>query len=531
MQPFSFKRIVLTGFMSAGKTTVGQRLAERLNWRFIDSDDWIAQQVGKPVATIFAEQGEAFFRQWEGVAAHTFAQTEQIVMATGGGLMVNPANVADLQPHSLVICLGVAVEEAMRRANQDPQLRPLLQGSDPIQKAQELWQKRQPSYAHFVQVETTGHSSEEVVERILTGLAVGEWKAKGLPEYRLTVSYPGGVYPVVVGRGLLERVQGWLQGKGAVVTDSQVALLYAGICGIDEVIVLPVGESYKRLETVQQIYDGLVSAGIDRQGTVIALGGGVVGDMAGFAAATYLRGVSLMQLPTTLLAMVDSSVGGKAGVDLPQGKNLVGAFKQPDAVLIDLNSLATLPLKELQAGMAEVIKSGLIGSPALGQQVEQGDWTAEQFLASVTPSLVLRAIQVKQAIVEADPFEHGQRAVLNLGHTFGHAIEQVSGYAIGHGQAVAMGLVAAGRLSAKLGICAGTLADKIEMMVQKVGLPARVPDYLPTDDLLQAMNQDKKRQAGKLRFVLLRAVSEPFVSSEVPLTAVRETITELKQPL
>ena len=350
----------------------------------------------------------------------------------------------------------------------------------------------------------------------------------------LTVKHPTGHYPVYVGHGLLSQLRqlAEISEPLAVITDSNVGPLYADRLEAELVLTMPAGEKHKTLATVAQFYDQLLAASIDRGGTIVALGGGVVGDVAGFVAATYLRGVNFVQCPTSLLAMVDASVGGKTGVDLPQGKNLVGAFKQPQAVLADLHTLTTLPPTELSAGMAEVIKHGLIADPDLfgHLEVDAGQWMIDDTVVIRPPSSVIAtAIQVKRDVVEADPFEQGRRALLNLGHTFGHAIEQVSGYGVGHGQAVAMGLVAAANLSARLGYAAPELQGRIERVLQQWHLPTRLPEAYEPAALLAAMGSDKKKLAGKLRFILLRDVGDLFVAEDVAETAVLATLNELRQ--
>ncbi len=352
-------------------------------------------------------------------------------------------------------------------------------------------------------------------------------------ELRMQVTHPTGQYDVLVGANLLPRLRqlAGINGPLAVVTDSNVGPLYAGrIKDAACVITVPAGEQHKRLATIQTIYDELLAANFDRKGTIVALGGGVVGDMAGFAAATYMRGVSFVQCPTSLLAMVDASVGGKTGVDLPQGKNLVGAFRQPTAVLADITTLQTLPPEEFAAGMAEVIKHALIANPELLRRLETGDLRltpGDQSLISDLQSLIADAIQVKRNVVQEDPFEQGRRAVLNLGHTFGHAVEQVSGYAIRHGEGVAMGLVAAANLSAQLGYCSPGLQRRIEAVLARLNLPTRIPSNLPPAALYRAMGSDKKKAAGKLRFVLLRDVGDVFVTDAVGETAVLATLEDV----
>jgi 3-dehydroquinate synthase len=293
---------------------------------------------------------------------------------------------------------------------------------------------------------------------------------------------------------------------------------------------MPSGEGYKNLDTVTPIYSQLLNSGLDRSGAIIALGGGVVGDMAGFLAATYMRGVKLIQCPTTLLSMVDASIGGKTGVDLAQGKNLVGAFKQPAAVLADLTTLETLPKNEFLSGMAEVIKHGIIASPNLLERIRSGSWktygvnTDNQFQA-----MIVEAINIKKEIVQEDPFERGIRAHLNLGHTFAHAIEIVSHFRIKHGFAVSMGLVTAAHLSAELGHCDPAFATTIERLLDDIGLPTRIPTNIKPDLLMEAMQRDKKRVSGRMHYVLIRAAGDVFVTSDVPPQAAVNTIIRLQK--
>lgn len=361
---------------------------------------------------------------------------------------------------------------------------------------------------------------------------------------RLTVTHPGGQYDVIVGIDLLSQVRQLvgIESPLVVVTDSEVEPLYAGALAAP-VIIIPAGEQHKNLDTVGTIYDELLTLGADRQATVVALGGGVVGDVAGFVAATYMRGLHFVQCPTTLLAMVDASVGGKTGVDLPQGKNLVGAFKQPLAVIADLATLQSLPSAEFAAGMAEVVKHGLIVGGNLWGRLASGEERGERgqasrgekkttFLGATVyelQSLVVEAIKVKRDVVVADPYEQGRRAILNLGHTFGHAIEQVSGYRVRHGEAVAMGLVAAANLSARLGFCPPELQGQIEAVLQAVPLPVRIPAELDMEQVYVAMGSDKKKAAGKLRFVLLRDVGDVFVTGEVERSDVMKTLVSIKE--
>ena len=344
----------------------------------------------------------------------------------------------------------------------------------------------------------------------------------------IEVAYPGGSYPIYLGQGALAETGPRLTGLGyggrcAVVSNETVGRHYAqplllslSHAGFDPVrLDIPDGEQFKTLDTVASLYGKLVEAGLDRRGPVLALGGGVLGDTAGFVAATYLRGVPLVQIPTTLLAMVDASVGGKVGVDLPQGKNLVGAFKQPEMVIIDPDVLATLPQAEFRAGLAEVVKHGIIDAPEMFAALESGQ--------SEPGELLLEAVQVKVRVVQADPFEQGRRAVLNLGHTFAHAFERLANFELRHGEAVAMGLACAARLAARLEHCSQETAGRIIGLLGRLELPTRPPGYPPAK-VWAAMATDKKRQGRSLRFILPRAIGDVDIFQNVTETDVKAVL-------
>jgi 3-dehydroquinate synthase len=342
----------------------------------------------------------------------------------------------------------------------------------------------------------------------------------------LNVKTPEGQYPIVIQTGLLADIgtaaeMHGLTGHTLVITNTDIATLYgeAVVHALPNasLAIMSDGEQYKTLATVEALYGDMVKAGLDRGSTVIALGGGVVGDTAGFAAATYMRGVRLVQIPTSLLAMVDSSVGGKVGVDLPQGKNLAGAFKQPERVLIDPTVLRTLPERELRCGMAELIKHGLIADTSLvdsAVRLFKHEIGSDDFLADLA-AMLPAAIQVKIRIVEQDPYEANIRAYLNLGHTFAHAIEQVSEYRCLHGEAVGVGLIGAARLSQRIGLCGADTAQVVEDLVRNIGLPTRIGD-MDVEAIYAAMATDKKWKGGRSRFVLLEAIGKPCIVENVP---------------
>jgi 3-dehydroquinate synthase len=342
-----------------------------------------------------------------------------------------------------------------------------------------------------------------------------------MPDTRsITVELGERSYPIVIGSGLLGGgfdLSAYVGGPDClVVTNETVEPLYlealaANLTGKQlRAISLPDGEAYKTLETVEDILDTLIEGGASRDTTVVALGGGVVGDIAGFAAACYMRGVDFIQVPTTLLAQVDSSVGGKTGVNHASGKNLIGAFHQPRAVLIDTDTLRTLPDRELKAGLAEVIKYGAIVDADFFAWLEAN---LEALLARDTEALaaaIRRCCELKAQIVAEDERESGRRAILNFGHTFGHAIERCQGYGEWlHGEAVAAGMVMAAQLSAS----DAAVAERIGKLLERAGLPTR-PPAIAAPDLLAAMGMDKKVQQKRLRFVLLRGLGEAFVTSD-----------------
>lgn len=510
------KNVILTGFMGTGKSTVGRILAKLLNYKFADTDTIIEERENRSISAIFREEGQAYFRRLESETAHALAQVQGHVISTGGRLMLDEDNAAALEQTGAVFCLTAPSDVLYKRLKRDIGKRPLLDHPQPQLKIQEILTERAKAYGRFAQIQTGSRPPKEVAQEIQFLM----------DKEILPVTHPSGHYNAIIGSGLLPRIRQLanIAGPLTIITDNNIGPHYAHLCGPAQCVInIPAGEDHKNLSTVAAIYDQLLEAGIDRQGTIAALGGGVIGDISGFAAATYLRGIEFIQCPTSLLAMVDASVGGKTGVDLPQGKNLVGAFKQPKAVLIDLETLSTLPEAEFAAGMAELIKAGLIADKKLFNFLENSG-NPQQFSLYQMTTILSSAIEVKRQIVQEDPFEKGRRAVLNLGHTFAHAIEQVSMYAVRHGEAVAMGLVAAAHLSAEEGYCPRTLRRRIESVLSKSGLPTRIPGNLPAEELLTAMSTDKKKAKGILRFILIRDVGDVFITNSVSENAVLYTL-------
>jgi shikimate kinase/3-dehydroquinate synthase len=518
--------IALTGFMGTGKSAVGRAVARRLGRKFVDMDNAIVLRAGKPIPRIFAEYGESAFRAIESEVCAELSEQENLVIATGGGALINADNRRTMMVSGTVVCLNASPDEILRRVGGDDN-RPLLNVPDPRARIAELLNMRRAAYQAIPwQIDTTALSIDEVAEQVI-----------GLGDIiTLPVKHPGGEYPIHIGDGILQRVGDALRAAGtptgtiiAVVSNDVVAPLYAqqvveslqaaGFAAFTSVI--PDGEQHKTLNTVSALYDQFLAGDLDRSSTVLALGGGVTGDIAGFAAASFMRGVHFAQVPTTLLAMTDASVGGKTGVDLPQGKNLVGAFKQPEMVFIDLAVLETLPVEEIRCGMAELLKHTIIGAPDLFSEFE-----TPNLQSPVSIPQLARSIQVKIDVVEQDPFEGGRRAVLNLGHTTAHGLERLSDYGMGHGEAVSIGMVAAARIAARIGLADLELCVRIEAMLAAWGLPVTCPPC-DVDALCAAMAHDKKKRGRMLRWVLPREIGVVDIVEDVPLEVVRSALSEL----
>lgn len=541
----STTNIFLVGLMGSGKTTIGRALAKRLNKRFVDADHEIEVRTGATIPLIFEIEGEASFRQREADVIRDLTAQQGIVLATGGGAILNKDSRELLRQHGIVIYLRASVSSILQRTSHDRN-RPLLQTDDPKARIEELSRQRSPLYqeiAHII-VETGRPNVQSVVQNILGQLEPYAANAsdetqpvpsnessvdhpmKPSPEIfaELTVALDERSYPIVIGSHLLEHTEfaRYVPGKRvAIVTNTTVAPLYldrltamlesAGKRCIP--IVLPDGEEEKNMHNLMHIFDVLLEKKCDRKTTLIALGGGVIGDMAGFAAATYMRGVPFVQVPTTLLAQVDSSVGGKTAINHPLGKNMIGAFYQPQCVLADTSTLRSLPPRELSAGLAEVIKHGAIIDKEFfhWQEANMAKLIAGDDLALAYA--IQRSCEIKADVVRQDERESGLRAILNFGHTFGHAIEAGLGYGKWlHGEAVGCGMVMAADLSTRLGYLAAEDRDRIIALVRAAGLPVQAPD-LGNDRWRELMEVDKKNEDGMIKFILLKPLGQATITS------------------
>jgi shikimate kinase/3-dehydroquinate synthase len=535
------RSIVLVGLMGAGKTSIGRRLAARLGLPFRDADQEIELAAGCTIPELFQRYGEPAFRDGERRVIRRLLAGDPMVLAFGGGAFMDPQTRDVTRTEAISVWLRCTLPTLVRRvATRDN--RPLLAGRDREDTLRQLMEQRYPIYAEADLIVDCGdeppdHTTAGVMNALL------DWK----PARRLHVVLSSTSYDVVIGDNLLARAGALLapklpQKRAVVITDQTVAELHLPtlMAGLAETaisasaIVIKGGEASKNLETYLEIVDQLLEARVERRTAVIALGGGVVGDLAGFAAATTLRGLPFIQIPTTLLSQVDSSVGGKTGVNTRRGKNLVGAFYQPRMVLADTATLGTLPPRELRAGYAEIAKAGLIGDAAFfawcerhGPGIVAGDREAQA-------EAIRRACAFKAAVVGDDEREekpNDGRALLNLGHTFGHALEAEYGYDGGllHGEGVAIGLGLAFKLSARLGYCAAADAERVIAHVSAVGLPADLSMLnrrFSADRLIGHMRRDKKMRDGALHFVLTRGIGQAFTSADVPPDAVMDLLRD-----
>jgi 3-dehydroquinate synthase len=510
--------IFLVGFMATGKTTVGRILAGRLGWGMLDLDDGIVEEAGMPVARIFAAEGEAGFRAREARALRAAGARRRTVIATGGGAACSEDNLRAMLTAGRVVALGVTAEEAVRRAGAGSG-RPLLDGTaEPVAAAAALLAARLAYYARApLQVDTVGRTPAEVASEILDKLGAGGASLTipvELGERRYEVRI-GTFAPEAVAEAIAAAV-GPTTGV-AVLVDGDVARRSPRVAPLCEALrarlpavashALPAGEACKNLAEIERTTEWLAGAGYDRRAVVVGIGGGAATDHAGFAAAVYLRGVRFALCPTTLLAMVDASVGGKTGVDLGAGKNLVGAFHQPRAVVADLGFLETLPARERVAGLAEVVKCGFIADPGIldlceGVQARGGDISAGEMR-----ELVARSVRVKAEVVAEDETEGGRRAILNFGHTLGHAFEAASGYGLLHGEAVSLGMMAALTLGVARGQTPPALVERARRLLAGLGLPVDFQERL-TPDALARITVDKKRRGGAIKFVFCPAAGE-----------------------
>ncbi len=529
------RSIVLVGLMGAGKTAIGKRLAAQLGLPFYDADHEIERAAGMTIAEIFRTHGEAYFRTGEKRVIERLLAGGRIVLAPGGGAFMDPETRRTIRERATSIWLRCPLPVLLQRV-QGRTHRPLLNNGNPAATLARLSAERSPIYA---QADIIVDGSEDPLH-VTTNKVINALNNYQAP-HRIEVQLSQSNYDVLIGPNLLRRSGALLapvlpQPRCVIVTDENVAKLHLPTLqqslaetGITHsALTVPPGEPSKTLQTWQYLVESLLEQKVDRYTTIIALGGGVIGDLAGFTAAATLRGLPFVQIPTTLLSQVDSSVGGKTGVNTARGKNLVGAFHQPLMVIADTASLHTLPQRELRNGYAEIVKSALIGDAAFYDWCEANGAAMLDGGDTLLAEAIARTVRFKASVVAGDEREtkpNNGRALLNLGHTFAHALEAETGYGstLLHGEAVATGLVLATHLSAQLNLCPQEDVIRIAAHITQTGLPPRIAG-LNAEHLLAHMKQDKKMRGGKLTFILTKGIGRAFTCNEVPEDAVRATL-------
>ena len=547
------RRIFLVGLSGAGKSTTGRLVAERLGWEFADSDDDIERTAGREVREIFAEQGEEAFRRLELDAIRSLAAREPLVAATGGGAVTTPQT-RELLGQGFVVWLSVSPAEASRRLQEASQTqeRPLLAG-DTRSRLEALLQARLSLYkAADAAIDVDRLSPEaaaaEVVnlwnewsrhplpqgERAYVSASRDSRPSGALPDPAAIVRTPTASYAVSVAEGCFDQLgeicrEAGLRRRAFVVSDTAVGPLFAQRARsaleaaeyASEALLIPAGEEHKTLATVELVYDWLIEHRVERSDFVVCVGGGVVTDLGGFAAATCLRGIDFVHVPTSLLAMADAAIGGKTGVDHPRGKNLIGAFAQPRAVIIDPLVLRSLPERHLRNGWAELIKHGLILDEELFHDLENASVEGPPMMSA---ELIARSVAIKAEVVSDDEREAGRRTLLNYGHTIGHAIEAVTGYSSYlHGEAISIGMRVAGQISNELGLLSDDDYARQQALFQRFGLPETAPG-LSVDALIEATRSDKKVRDGSVHWVLLEGIGNAVTRDDVPPDVVRRAV-------
>ncbi len=542
----SADRIFLIGLSGSGKSTVARLVADALGWDAADTDRMIEATAGKTVSELFAAEGEARFRLREIAALEQVCRTERVVVATGGGAPTTAEGRLCIgRGFSTWLAVTPGIAAARLCDDEAGEARPLLLDDPQRRLEAQLVARRAVYQLADAVIDVDGMSPPRVAAEVVR--LWRESRAMAAPVSRMATGDPregelgtaavvrtpaaSSTYPVIVRKDALHDVgrichAAGLAGRAFVITDDSVGPLYLpaldaalGEAGFGRVVVtIPSGEEHKTLATLASVLDRMLADRVERSDFVVCLGGGVVTDLGGYAAATILRGIDFVHVPTTLLGMVDAAIGGKVAVDHPRGKNMIGVFAQPRAVVIDPSVLATLPPRQIHAGWAEIIKHGLILDEQLTVALESRAGDPSALMAT---DLIARSVAIKVAVVSADEREGGLRTLPNYGHTLGHAIEAATGFSrYLHGEAVAIGMHAAGRIAVDIGMLSPAELDRQQALIRAYGLPETAPG-LDVDSVLDATRADKKVRAGSVRWVLLDRVGNAVIRADVPDAVVR----------
>jgi 3-dehydroquinate synthase len=506
------ENIILIGFMGSGKDSVAMEVAKKTDLSFISMDDYIVLKEKRTINDIFKSSGEEYFRKVEKKTLKSIKNLKNVVVATGGGVVKDEENRKILSKMGKVIYLYTSLNAVKDRLDKD-KTRPLILDKNNIIKIYN--ERMEKGFYEFAdeKIDTSAITPAKVAGKILEPLKMGsKVEGKGLKKY--TLKAESKKYPIYVGSDILKGNNSNIDlslksDKAAIISNPLVGALYIKETksmlmekGIKPYIcIIPDGEKYKNFDTIKKIFDMLLKENMDRSSSIIALGGGVIGDMGGFAASTLKRGISLVHIPTTLIAQVDSSIGGKTGFDHPLGKNMIGTFYQPDMVLIDIKKLLTLSEKEFRNGLSEVIKYGITHDAELFEIFENKQKEIINRDVKLLKEIVSRCVKIKKEVVEEDEKEEkGKREVLNYGHTIGHIIETLTRYSkYSHGEAVAMGMVEEAKLAKKEGLLSNEDFKRIKNLIKKYKLPYSIPKNIKKSDMKKCVYQDKKVRKGKIR--------------------------------
>ena len=510
--------IYFTGFMASGKTRIGKLLASQLKLAYVDSDSLITERAGKSIAEIFEQDGEAKFRELEKEIIKEISKKENAVVSLGGGAITKSENVEVIKSSGILICMRAEPEVLCERIGRNNN-RPLMAGLDPearLERIVNMLAEREKFYslADFSIDSNEGPPEKHVLPRILDALKLWEYLA-----VRVNLA-SGETYPIFIGKGILKYANILLKTlkilpkcEMLVCTDSNIAkkqkknfMMICQKAGESKNFIFPAGERSKNLEKLNSLWTFMLKKRYTRKTCLLQFSGGVVGDMAGFAAATYQRGISFVQFPTSLLAMVDSSVGGKVAINHPEGKNMIGAFYQPQAVVCDLSVLKTLPKEEFQAGLAEVVKYGIIYDSHFFEWLEKNANALLRKDAGALKYAVKRSCEIKAEVVGIDERELGLRAILNYGHTFGHAIEKLTNFnKFSHGITVGLGMRIAGRLSTIMGMWSEKDESRQNELLNKFGIPQTLKECgikIDAEKTWDAIAGDKKAEKQTRVYIL-----------------------------
>ncbi|NNC97932.1 MAG: 3-dehydroquinate synthase [Gammaproteobacteria bacterium] len=529
--------IILVGPMGAGKSAVGKLLASRLSRQFHDTDHNIVARTGVDISYIFEKEGEEGFRKRETEVIGQLCSKSNVLISTGGGSVVKPENRKIIAESGYVIYLHASVAQQARRTKKKDN-RPLLRSDDPKKILARLMQEREFLYRDVADlvIQTDGQKVPKVVESILNAMEKVNTKKPDSSQTNISVSTKSRKYNATVINCEFEDDQALAKLAAeplVVVTDENLDKVYREkiepLLNPAAWLVVPASESSKSFDHYQWLLNELLALGVKRDTTLVGLGGGVVGDLTGFVAATFMRGMRLVHIPTSLLAMVDSSIGGKTGINMPQGKNLIGSIYQPFGVLCNLRFLKTLPEREYISGLAEVVKYGLIYDIDLLELLEQNCDSIRMRDLAVLSKIVQRCIAIKAEIVEKDEQDHGLRMLLNFGHTFGHAIEALQEYSgFKHGEAVAIGMCMAADLSSELGHLKQSELSRVKRIISSLGLPTAWNEF-NIQNFISLTKGDKKNTSDTQRFILLKALGEAYIDESVSNVQLKKILSQYKE--